>query len=91
MTPEFVLIGAALLIIGFVVGRVTAPRKRTTVTYEPPRSRAATRPPSMDAGIEASIRAGNMIEAIRRYRQLNGTSLKEAKDAVEALAARLRR
>ncbi len=45
----------------------------------------------MDAGIEASIRAGNMIEAIRRYRQLNGTSLKEAKDAVEALAARLRR
>jgi ribosomal protein L7/L12 len=91
MTPEFVLIGAALLIIGFVVGRVTAPRKRTTVTYEPPRPRAATRPPSIDPGIEASIRAGNMIEAIRRYRQLNGTSLKEAKDAVEALAARLRR
>jgi large subunit ribosomal protein L7/L12 len=91
MTPEFVLIGAALLIIGFVVGRMTAPRQRTTVTYEPPRSRPAAKPPSADAGIEASLRAGNKIEAIRRYRQLNGTSLKEAKDAVEALEARLRR
>ena len=91
MTPEFVLIGAALLIIGFVVGRVTAPRKRTTVTYEPPRSRAATRPSSIDARVEASLRAGNKIEAIRRYRQLNSTSLKEARDAVDALEARLRR
>jgi large subunit ribosomal protein L7/L12 len=91
MTPEFVLIGAALLIIGFVVGRVTAPRQRTTVTYEPPRSRASAKAPSIDAGIEASLRAGNRIEAIRRYRELNGTGLKEAKDAVEALEARLKR
>jgi ribosomal protein L7/L12 len=91
MTPEFVLIGAALLIIGFVVGRVTAPRKRTTVTYEPPRPRAATRPASIDAEIEAALRAGNKIEAIRRYRQVNATSLKEARDAVDALEARLRR
>jgi hypothetical protein len=29
MTPEFVLIGAALLIIGLVVGRVTAPTMRS--------------------------------------------------------------
>ena len=91
MTPEFALIGAALLIIGFVVGRMTAPRQRTTVTYESTRSRATAKPPSIDAGIEASLRAGNKIEAIRRYRQLNGTSLREAKDAVEALEARLRR
>lgn len=31
------------------------------------------------------MRQGNKIEAIRRYRQITGTGLKEAKDAVEAL------
>jgi ribosomal protein L7/L12 len=91
MTPQLVLIGAALLIIGFVVGRVTAPSKRTTVTYEPTRSRAVGEPPRADPGVEAALRAGNKIEAIRRYRKLNGTGLKEAKDAVEVLAARLGR
>ena len=91
MTPQFVLLGLALLIIGFVVGRVTASGRRTTVTYERPRARAAGEPPGTDTGVKAALLAGNKIEAIKRYRQVHGTGLKEAKDAVDALEARLKR
>lgn len=34
------------------------------------------------------LRRGQKIEAIKRYRKWTGAGLKEAKDAVEALAAR---
>ena len=34
------------------------------------------------------LRQGRKIEAIKRYREATGVGLKEAKDAVEALAAR---
>ncbi len=54
--------------------------------------------PGLPAAQEATPRAsldevrqlaqnGNLIEAIRRYRELYGVGLKEAKDAVDALAA----
>ena len=33
-----------------------------------------------------AIRAGNLIQAIKSYRERTGVGLKEAKDAVEALA-----
>jgi LSD1 subclass zinc finger protein len=37
--------------------------------------------------IRALAQGGNLVEAIRRFRELYGVGLKEAKDAVEALAA----
>ena len=36
-----------------------------------------------------AIRAGNKIQAIKIHRELNGTGLKESKDAVESLARAL--
>jgi ribosomal protein L7/L12 len=39
----------------------------------------------IDPEIDASLRGGRKIEAIKRYRELTGVGLKEAKDAVEAL------
>ena len=36
-----------------------------------------------------AIRSGNLIMAIKHYRERTGVGLKEAKDAVEALAGRL--
>ncbi len=39
------------------------------------------------AEISGLIRGGRKIEAIKRYREISGVSLKEAKDAVEALQA----
>ena len=40
-----------------------------------------------DASPEQLLRAGRKIEAIKRYRELTGVGLKDAKDAVEALEA----
>lgn len=39
------------------------------------------------ADLVEAIRAGSMIEAIKRWRAHTGSGLKEAKDAVEALAS----
>jgi ribosomal protein L7/L12 len=41
----------------------------------------------IDDQIAASLRNGHKIEAIKRYRDLYGVGLKEAKDAVEAIQA----
>lgn len=43
-----------------------------------------------DAEIEAQIRSGHLIDAIKLYREKNGVGLKEAKDAVEAWRDRMR-
>jgi ribosomal protein L7/L12 len=43
-----------------------------------------------DADIEAQIRTGQLIDAIKLYREKNGVGLKEAKDAVEAWRDRMR-
>ncbi len=38
-----------------------------------------------DSELDAALRSGQKISAIKRYRELHGTGLKEAKDAVEAM------
>jgi ribosomal protein L7/L12 len=45
-------------------------------------------PPS-PATIDALLRAGQKIEAIKQYRAMHGVGLKEAKDAVDARAREL--
>ena len=84
-------IDAGLVLIGFLIGRFTAPRERTTTVYK---SRASV-PPTFgkvggndaDAEIMAALHAGKKIEAIKIYRAAYGTDLKGAKDAVDALHA----
>ena len=51
---------------------------------------AAAGPP-VDPQIQAAIASGQLIAAIKRYRELTGAGLKEAKDAVEAMAGRTSR
>jgi ribosomal protein L7/L12 len=41
--------------------------------------------PREEASPEQLLRAGRKLEAIKRYRELTGVGLKEAKDAVEAM------
>jgi hypothetical protein len=45
-------------------------------------------PPPPDEELRAALTAGNMIQAIKRYRELTGLGLREAKEAVEAMAGR---
>jgi ribosomal protein L7/L12 len=40
--------------------------------------------------VEAAIRSGNLIYAIKIYRDRTGRGLKESKDAVDAMAERMR-
>ena len=87
------IMGAGLVLIGFLIGRFSAPRERTTTVYKP----QATVPASFgkaggnpaDLEITAALRNGRKIEAIRLYREAYGTGLKDAKDAVEAIQAQL--
>lgn len=47
-------------------------------------------PAISDAGIEAEIRAGRQIDVIRLYRQCEGIELKQARQAVDAMIARIK-
>lgn len=71
----------AVFLAGYGLGRFIESRTSARA------SRAAWKPdPSItDAAIEAEIRAGRKIEAIKLYRQRDGSGLKEAKQAVEAM------
>lgn len=56
------------------------------------RSPATSAPPRMDisdAEIEAALRAGHKVDAIRLCRQKYGYGLKAALDAINAMSARL--
>ena len=52
--------------------------------------RAATGGESPDADVITALQAGRKITAVKQYRAIHGASLKQAKDAVEALEAAMR-
>ena len=94
METQTLAIGAGLFILGFLIGRFTAPKERSTTVYQPVRARGdrhsmSGSDPESDPEIEAALISGHKIEAIKRYRELYGTDLKGAKDAVDAIEARL--
>ena len=81
-----VVIAIGLFLFGFLVGRLTASKEKTTTVYQPIAGREIT---AADPQIEALLRAGQKIDAIKLYRQNYGVDLKEAKDAVDAVELRL--
>lgn len=87
MGTESLLIGIGLFAFGFVLGRLTSTKEKTTTVYQPIAGREVT---ATDPQIEALLRAGQKIDAIKLYRQNYGVDLKEAKDAVDAVESRLK-
>ena len=79
-------IAVAVFLFGFLVGRLTSPKEKTTTVYQPIAGREIT---AADPQIEALLRAGKKIDAIKLYRQNYGVDLKDAKDAVDAVESRL--
>lgn len=75
------LIGVGVLVVGVVVIALARRRGVEVVSLTPPPPGG----PPVDASPEQHLRAGNKIAAIKRYRELHGVGLKEAKDAVEAM------
>ena len=74
-------------IVGFVLGSATRSDPRASLGTAP----TSPPPPAADSfpDVVAALRAGAKIQAIKHYRIATGVGLKEAKDAVEALARRL--
>jgi ribosomal protein L7/L12 len=67
---------AAVAAIAFVIGVLTGRRRPSTnVVWEAPRT---------DPELRALLDQKQLIPAIKRYRELTGSGLKESKDAVEA-------
>jgi len=79
------IVGALLFVGGYTLGRVS----KTLDIARETRARWTPNPNIDDADIEAAIRAKTKIEAIKLYRQRTGADLKEAKQAVEAIAQRI--
>lgn len=97
MSGDYALLIA--VIVGFLLGRLTAPRgadngtrleakldalmQHSGARYEPLKQ--------LPADVKAALLDGNKIEAIKRYRAHHGGGLKEAKDAVDLLHEEMKR
>ena len=78
-----VVIALVALVIGIVLGRKRS-KDRTVVWREERQAGEGPGAPVVDAEVDAFLRQGQLIAAIKRYREVSGVGLKEAKDAVEA-------
>lgn len=78
---------AGAFVFGFVLGRVSSGRDRRCYVGQAPGQRAPRYAATPEVGddIRALLTAGQTIEAIKRYREVHGVGLKEAKDAIDAL------
>ena len=82
---------AAIAVLAFVLGVLAARRRsKETVIWEAPRSSAAHDAAITDPQLLTLLEQKELIPAIKRYRQLTGSGLKESKDAVDALQRTLR-
>ena len=80
------LLGLVVLVLLVMVGLIvvlSGSRGAEVITLKPPSPGQPT--PGADASPEQLLRAGRKIEAIKRFRELTGVGLKEAREAVEAM------
>jgi ribosomal protein L7/L12 len=80
---------AAVAVLAFVLGVFTARRRsssNTKVIWEStPQPSVAHEAAIADPELRTFLEQKQLISAIKRYRELTGSGLKESKDAVEAL------
>lgn len=76
------LFGSIVFVLGFLIGFIVGlSRRRTTSGVVAPPSRPLTY--DERAEIENYLQNNQKIAAIRRYRQITGSSLKEAKSIID--------
>jgi ribosomal protein L7/L12 len=86
---QSIAIGVGLFVLGLLIGRLTSPKEKTTTVYQPVSPGGRREITEADPEIEAAITAGHKIDAIRLFREKYNVGLKESKDAVDAIEARL--
>jgi ribosomal protein L7/L12 len=84
-------VGGGLVLIGFVLGRLSVSRSANPGMPRTSAPLTGIDRANADAEIVACIQSGRKIDAIKRYRELHHVDLKSAKDAVDALEAQLPR
>ena len=89
MQIDVIGIAIGVFLFGFLVGRLTSPKEKTTTVYQPVSPGPRSEITAADPEIEAAIRAGHKIDAIRLFREKYNVGLRESKDAVDAIASRL--
>ena len=92
----FVLVGLVCYILGRLSGgsrggagqmlQTSAPRAFTPLSANTSPPTAAALDAAVLEEIERQVRAGQLINAIKLYRQRTNCSLREAKDAVDSIA-----
>lgn len=81
--PLFVLIAGGCFLIGFLFGRLTAPKlAKKTIFADRPVLTATER-----WEINNLLERGEVIAAIKQYREITGASLKTAKEAIDQMRA----
>ncbi|NPC70036.1 hypothetical protein HPP05_09805 [Corallococcus exiguus] len=81
MSPSFLVLLLIAVVMGALIGFWLRSSNREQPS-EPPTHRS---PEEGQKSLAELIRSGQMINAIKLYRELHGVGLKEAKDAVEAM------
>jgi ribosomal protein L7/L12 len=77
---------AAIAVLAFVLGALAMRRRsKEKVIWEAPRSSVAHDAAIGDPQLRTLLEDKQLIAAIKRYRELTGSGLKESKDAVDAL------
>lgn len=81
---------AVVAVLAFALGIFTARRRSSTkVIWESPRTGPEHEAAIADPELLTLLEQKQLIAAIKRYRKLTGSGLKESKDAVDALQRRL--
>ena len=88
--PQWAVEGG-LVLIGFVLGRLSVSRSANPGMPRTGAPLTGIDLANADAEIVACIKGGRKIDAIKAYRDVHRVDLKTAKDAVDALEAQLPR
>ncbi|MGD8322819.1 MAG: hypothetical protein PVF50_00540 [Gammaproteobacteria bacterium] len=98
MIEQFPFWLLAALLVGFVLGRMSAPARDGNLSRIDRKLTMLTEhfklkwDPTVGVPDEvlARVRAGNKVEAIRLYRELTGKGLKESHELIEEIDKRIR-
>ncbi|MCP2327275.1 ribosomal protein L7/L12 [Hamadaea flava] len=89
LNPPAIALLIGVAIVAFILGRTTKSRRPDDLVSAQMAARVpgTPRPSANGDEVAALLAEGKKIQAIKLYRELTGVGLKEAKDAVEAMAA----
>ena len=98
MTERYLAFLLVAVVVGFILGRWSAPRHTSAFASLDRKLTMLTEHFKLKwdpmAGVPesvlAQIRAGNKIEAVKQYREVTGKGLKESYERVEEIEKRIR-